>query len=71
MTDTQTAQRRLLEALAEQAKTPGGLPGMRLGFPEAIAMAQALDQPAMANVWRRLDELMAAVDNDLSGAQHG
>lgn len=71
MTATDTAQRRLLEALAALGKTDGGLQGLRLGIPTSIAVAETAGAPALAEVMRRFDDLAAAVQVDLRGAESG
>lgn len=67
---TETAQRRLLEALAAQNRTPGGIAGLRLGMPYAISVAIAADEPALAAVWQALDDLAASVQADLYSKEH-
>lgn len=68
---TQAAQRRLLEALAAQDRTPGGIAGLRLSLPYAASIADQAGQPALADVWHALDALAAAVQNDRKGVSHG
>lgn len=69
---TALAQRRLLEALSTlEHTTAGGLAGLRVGIPAAVEIAEATGQPALAEVWRRVADLAAAVQDDLRGVSHG
>ena len=69
---TALAQRRLLEALASlEHGTAGGLGQLEISLPAAIEFAEANELPALADVWRRLADLVAVVKTDLKGAAHG
>lgn len=68
---TDLAQRRLLEALSEQEKTPGGIAGMLIAMPYAVELAEQTGQSAMARVWTAFGDLMTSVQADLQGVDHG
>jgi ABC-type phosphate/phosphonate transport system permease subunit len=71
MTTTETAQRRLIEALAALDRTAGSLEGFLLAFPVAIEMAEQLNSPELADVWRRVVDLARAVQADQKEGSHG
>lgn len=72
MTHTESAQRRLLEALASQERqTPNGLRGLRLALEYAIVIAVEMEQPALVDVYRALSALAEAVEADLEGGADG
>lgn len=78
---TETAQRRLLEALAELRRTPGldhgtadnplEAVGIGVRFSAQVFAEGAPEQVAMSHVYTAFADLVTAVDAELRGVSHG
>jgi hypothetical protein len=77
---TETAQRRLLEALAELRNVTGRSIGQQadplgsllVGIQSGIEVAEAMDEPGIVRVYLALSDLVTSVRNDFAeGTNHG
>ncbi|MCM0618750.1 hypothetical protein [Nocardioides bruguierae] len=70
--NTDLAQRRLLEALASLVESgPHIVDGFRSGVETGLQLADAIGAAPVSGVYRRLEDLLSAVEADRQEAQHG
>lgn len=63
---TESAQRRLLEAIAGLHSTPGGVQAFRAGLQDGVELSDGLGSTHLSAVYRALDDLASAVHADLT-----